>query len=268
MTDASDAARDGRPIDDPHQGAATVGGRTSQLVSLGIDSVDPAASARWWADALGWSIVSATRDEAEIAPDGVDRVPVLVFLAVPERKAVKNRIHLDLASEDVAAQAETVARLLASGATPAHIGQRDVPWIVLADPEGNELCVLEPRDRYRGEGALASVVVDALDPPALARFWTAATGWTIGFEADRFTSLRHPRGRPPDLDFVRVTEPKCTKNRLHLDVVAPGGDVTAEVRRLVGLGGAHVDVGQGDVPWAVLADPEGNELCVLPSREV
>ena len=122
------------------------------------------------------------------------------------------------------------------GATPVDIGQHDVPWVVLADPDGNELCVLEPRDRYRGAGALASVVIDANDPCALARFWAAATGWSIGARADGFVSLHHPSGRPPDIDLVRVDDPKLVKNRLHLDLVAPGGAVDAEARRLVDEG--------------------------------
>jgi predicted enzyme related to lactoylglutathione lyase len=240
---------------------------TSRLVSVAVDSADPVASARWWARALGWRVVASEPDEVEIAPAEA-REPTLVFLAVAEPKTVKNRIHPDLASQSARDQRETVDRLVAAGATPVDVGQREVPWVVLADPFGNELCVLEPRDRYRDAGALAAVVVDALDPSELAGFWAAATGWTVGFEADGITSLHHPRDRPPDLDFVRVGEPKRTKDRLHLDIVAPGGDVGAEVQRLVGLGAVPADVGQGDVPWAVLADPEGNELCVLPSRDV
>jgi hypothetical protein len=69
------------------------------------------------------------------------------------------------------------------------------------------------------------------------------------------------------VDFVAVGEPKRLKNRLHLDVLAPGGDVEAETKRLCSRGARPADVGQGDAPWAVLADPEGNEFCVLPPRE-
>jgi predicted enzyme related to lactoylglutathione lyase len=234
----------------------------ARLVSVGIDSPDPVAGARWWADALGWQIVAAASDEAEIAPRAGGTL-ALVFLPVPEPKTVKNRLHLDVASRDDADQQATVDRLLAVGATRADIGQRDVPWVVLADPHGNEFCVLDPRDRYRDTGRLAAVVVDAVDPPRLARYWAGVTGWQIGLERDGITSLRHPSNRPPDLDFVRVPDAKEGKNRLHLDVVAPGA-VDAHADRLVAAGARSVDVGQGAVPWAVLADPEGNEFCVLP----
>ena len=143
-----------------------------------------------------------------------------------------------------------------------------MPWIVLADPEGNEFCVLEPRERYLRRGAVASIVVDAESPAALARFWEAASGWRIGFESEVVVSLSGPDEQQPDLDFVAVADAKSVKNRVHLDV-APfaGDDRDADVARLVELGARPVDVGQGpEVTWVVLADPEGNEFCVLSPR--
>jgi hypothetical protein len=233
------------------------------LVSLGLDTPDPSAAARWWAAVLGWTVVATEDDEAQIVSlDG--RPPALVFLRVTDPKVVKDRIHLDLGSNDDDDRRRTVDRLLGAGARPVDIGQGDVPWTVLADPEGNELCVLEPRDRYRGGGRLAAVVVDAHDPAPLARWWADVTGWTVGYEEGDVTSLHQPDDRPPDIDFVRVDEPKTVKNRWHPDVVAPTADVDAAARELLRRGARPVDIGQGDVPWRVLADPEGNELCVLP----
>ena len=101
----------------------------------------------------------------------------LVFVPVPEPKTGKNRVHLDLATESVRHQAAEVKRLLALGAVPADIGQGDVPWTVLADPEGNEFCVLDPRPVYRDTGPVAAVVADCADPAAVAGFWALATGW-------------------------------------------------------------------------------------------
>jgi catechol 2,3-dioxygenase-like lactoylglutathione lyase family enzyme len=234
------------------------------LVSIGIDTADPPAAARWWADALGWEVVAADADEAEIVPPS-GRAPALVFLRVHDPKVGKNRVHLDLASADTTDMETTIDRLLATGASRADVGQGDAPWVVLADPEGNEFCVLEPRDRYQGTERLASVVIDAADPAALARFWAAATGWPIGYEQDGVASLHQPDDRPPDVDFVPVTDAKRVKNRLHPDVLAADGDVEGAARALVALGARPVDIGQGDgSPWIVLADPEGNELCVLP----
>jgi predicted enzyme related to lactoylglutathione lyase len=233
------------------------------LVSIGIDTPDPPAAARWWADALGWDVVATALDEVKIAPAN-GRAPALLFLRVDDPKVAKNRIHLDLASQDASDMETTIARLVAAGARPVDVGQRDVPWTVLSDPEGNEFCVLEPRDRYRGIGRLASMVIDSADPSSLARFWAAATGWPVGFEQGGVASLHQPDDRPPDVDFVPVADAKRVKNRLHPDVLATDGDVEAAARTLIELGARPVDIGQGDVPWVVLADPEGNELCVLP----
>src|ERR1700746_1800859 len=100
-------------------------------------------------------------------------------LAVPEPKTVKNRVHIDLATTSAAHQADLVARLRDLGATPADVGQGNVPWTVLADPEGNEFCVLEPRPVYLDTGPIAVVVADCSDPRALARFWDGAMDWTL-----------------------------------------------------------------------------------------
>ncbi|MGH9185936.1 MAG: VOC family protein, partial [Acidimicrobiales bacterium] len=135
------------------------------------------------------------------------------------------------------------------------------------DPEGNEFCVLDSRAVYADAGVVAAIVVDSLEPPALAPFWVAATGWPIGRQAKAAVMLRDPDAAGPWLEFVRVDEAKRGKNRLHLDV-APfvGDDHGAEVVRLRALGATPADVGQGEVTWVVVADPEGNEFCVLSPR--
>src|SRR4029078_9288007 len=98
---------------------------------------------------------------------------------------------LDLTSQSADDQAAIVERLLAAGAVRADIGQGDVPGVVLADPEGKELCVLEPRERYLGRGPLASIVVDAADPTATGRFWAETSGWSITDAAACRTPLEH-----------------------------------------------------------------------------
>jgi predicted enzyme related to lactoylglutathione lyase len=237
----------------------------TRLWGVVIAALDPVAQTRWWADALGWSGEVDADGDGEVFSAEPD-VPRLLFEQVHDAKTAKNRIHLDLASTSADAQAATVARLLAAGATPADVGQGDdVAWVVLADPEGNEFCVLDPRDRYTDAPGLAAIVLDANDPERLAAFWTEATGWSVGDRDDHGVSLRHPNDRPPDLDLIRVPEPKSVKGRAHLDVHPPAdGDQGVEVARLEALGAVAADVGQGpDVSWVVLADPEGNEFCVL-----
>jgi len=115
-----------------------------RIQCLCVDTTDPSALATFWEEALGWRRTFDEPDEVCIEPpegsreDGV--VPDLLFLRVPETKVIKNRLHLDLRPDDQAAE---VARLEQLGATRTDVGQRgDVTWIVMADPHGNEFCVL------------------------------------------------------------------------------------------------------------------------------
>jgi len=107
------------------------------------------------------------------------------------------------------------------------------------------------------------LVVDAHDPVELGRWWQRALGWVVANEDPEEFEIRPAQDRLPGLLFVTVPEAKTVKNRLHLDFRPDDRD--AEVRRLVDLGAAHIDIGQGEQSWIVLADPEGNEFCVLSS---
>ncbi|MEU8488061.1 VOC family protein [Streptomyces sp. NPDC048641] len=119
------------------------------------------------------------------------------------------------------------------------------------------------------------LAIDCADPDGLARFWCAVLGYEVQDEEDGVVVIGSPavpEGKnrpgpvPPALTFARVPEGKVVKNRLHIDVNATDRDQDEEVRRLLDLGARHVDVGQGDVSWVLLADPEGNEFCVLAGR--
>jgi predicted enzyme related to lactoylglutathione lyase len=249
----------------------------TRLSNLVVDAADPVAVARFWSAALGWPVTVEEPDHAVVKPpaddpEQVGQLPV-VFLPVPESKASKNRIHLDLASTSDEHQAALVARLEELGARQIDIGQPDhVSWVVMADPEGNELCVVshrgsvgkDPASAFAGIGPVAAVVFDCADPEAIAPFWSAATGWPILGQDDQGVWLRDITAGGPYLDLHRVTEPKTAKLRVHLDV-APfaDGDQATELEHLRTLGAQPIDIGQQAVRWEVLADPEGNELCLL-----
>ncbi len=115
---------------------------------------------------------------------------------------------------------------------------------------------------------LTEIVVDCADTDRVATFWSAALGW----EPQRkegfvwMSASGDPTRGDLMLVFVPVPEPKTVKNRVHIDVNPRGCDQAEEVERLIGLGARRIDIGQGEVPWVVLADPEGNELCVLRRR--
>ena len=243
----------------------------TRLYSVVFDANDIRALGRWWADALGWQVVLDDPDEVEVA-DPDDRSLSLAFVPVEGSKTVKNRVHLDLASSSLEDQMAIVERLVAAGATRADIGQVDVAWEVLRDPEGNELCVLAPNDRLGGFGPVAGVGVDAVDVATMAEFWAEATGWTPEpreEEGDGDVVLRNPARPAPYVEILEVPEAKSVKARVHIDL-APWADhdQAAEVDRLLAAGATHADVGQGpNVTWVVLADPEGNEFCVLSSRD-
>ncbi len=108
------------------------------------------------------------------------------------------------------------------------------------------------------------VVVDAQDPRALGAWWAAALGWVTVDEGQDEVEIRESADQLPGLLFVSVTDPRVVKNRLHLDFRPD--DQESEVARLVAMGARRVDIGQEAVSWVVLADPEGNEFCVLSSR--
>jgi predicted enzyme related to lactoylglutathione lyase len=113
---------------------------------------------------------------------------------------------------------------------------------------------------------IQSVIVDSADCERLARFWSEALGWRITFESDEEYVIEPPEGSrevdvAPDILFGKVPDRKIVKNRLHFDLRPK--DQEAEVQRILSLGATRVDIGQRDVSWVVLADPEGNEFCVL-----
>jgi Glyoxalase-like domain len=118
--------------------------------------------------------------------------------------------------------------------------------------------------------------IDCADPGGLARFWCAVLDYEVQHEDGEIVTIGSPAVRdgqdrlgpvPPTLTFARVPEGKTIKNRVHIDVSPADREQDEEVRRLLGLGARHADVGQtGEESWIVLADPEGNEFCVLAGR--
>lgn len=244
----------------------SIGGMATRLVQINMKARDDSALGGFWVEALGWSVSSEGPGVTNLEPEGFvypDPVAVCVDLVVSaEAKTVKNRVHVDLAATSAAHQAEVVARLKGLGATLADVGQGDVPWTVMADPEGNEFCVLD--SLYEDTGPIAKVVVDCADPRVMARFWGEAMDWTVHEVTDNNAVLRSGRGVGPYLQFRRTPDVKTVWNRVHLDVRPyPGDDPEAEAARLRALGATAIDLGQSDVHWTVLADPEGNEFCLL-----
>ena len=240
---------------------------TSRLVALCFDANEPARLASFWATALGWEIEEEPDGEVCLVPTDRTRFE-LSFFPVPESKTGRNRLHLDLTTTSVADQEETVARLVELGARHIDIGQRpDEGHVVLADPEDNEFCVIEPNNKFlAGTGRLGSITCDGTRE--VGYFWSAALAWPLVWDQNEETAIRAPDGTGPLITWGGAPlPPKIAKNRLHLDIAPPDHvEQGAEVDRLVSLGATRIDIGQGAVNWVVMADPDGNEFCVLTPR--
>jgi hypothetical protein len=110
------------------------------------------------------------------------------------------------------------------------------------------------------------LVVDSADPDRMAEFWSAVLDYKVTEKDDDSVYIEGPPGSGPGLLFQVVPEAKAVKNRLHIDVNPVDRDQAEELERLLSLGARRIDIGQGDVSWVVLADPEGNEFCLLRTR--
>ena len=115
---------------------------------------------------------------------------------------------------------------------------------------------------------ITEVNIDCANNERVAQFWADVLGWKVQRKDDILWMCESgdPTERGLILVFVNVPEPKTVKNRVHIDISPSGSDQAEETERLIALGARHVDIGQGDVPWVVLADPEGNEFCLLRRR--
>jgi predicted enzyme related to lactoylglutathione lyase len=239
---------------------------TCHLVALAFDANDPLCLARFWAGVLGWEM-------ADEPPDGIALLPSddtgfrIEFFPTQEQKAGLNWMHFHLTSTSLQDQQQTVANALGLGARHIDIGQSpEEGHVVLADPEGNEFCVIEPGNNWlAGCGFLAELACEGSQE--VGYFWSEALGWPLVWDQAQETAIRSPRGGPKISWGGPPLTPKTGKNRLHFDIAPPvQGNQQEEVDRLVSLGATRIDIGQGKVSWVVMADPDGNEFCVLTPR--
>ncbi len=239
---------------------------TSELVALCFDAREPLRLAGFWAPILGWAMADDPDDGVTLLPSD-DTGFQIRFLQTQEPKTGQNQMHFDLTSTSLDDQQQTVARSLRLGARHIDVGQRpEEGHVVLADPEGNEFCVIEPGNRFlAGCGFIGALSCDG--SREVGFFWSEALGWPMVWDQDEETAIRSPHGGPKIAWGGPPVAPKTGKNRLHFDL-APSvdGDQQAEVDRLLALGATVIDIGQGEVSWVVMADPDGNEFCLLTPR--
>lgn len=233
------------------------------LKSLSFNANNPLHLAHFWADALGWKVNDKTSGKIELVPTDGTRFTV-VFHPSSEKKLEKNRLHLDLTTTSINDQTETIERLIKHGARHIDIGQSpDEPHVVLADPEGNELCIINPENEFLADcGRFGSITCDGSQE--VGYFWSKALGWPLVWDQDEETAIRAPDGTGPLITWGGGTvATKVGKNRLYLEVAPVDGDQPAEVDRLISLGAKLVGTNKSNVDGSTMTDPDGNEFRVL-----
>ncbi|WP_432958041.1 VOC family protein [Micromonospora haikouensis] len=231
----------------------------SPLLTVTFDAHDAVRLARFWAGMLGREV---TEDARGALLPGDDTQPSLRFVPSHTEKAGANRLHLHLTSTDPADQQRLVTTALGLGGGHLDVGQRpEEGHIVLADPEGNEFCVIEPGNRFlAGCGLLGELACDGTREVGL--FWSRALDWPLVWDQDQETAIQSPHGGTKVAWGGPPVAPKTAPNRQRFDLAPPGADQQAEVDRLVALGATRLET---DADGAVvLADPDGNEF-TLPA---
>ncbi|GAA0566031.1 VOC family protein [Paractinoplanes ferrugineus] len=231
----------------------------TELFALCIDAQEPHRLAEFWAALLG-----RQRDGDTLRPAGEPGFRIR-FRPAPEPKRGPNQMHFDLTSTSLSDQQNTVAQALALGGRHIDVGQLpDEDHVVLADPEGNEFCVIEPGNGFLAgcgfEGCLAG------DGSAAAGyFWAEALGWPLVWDENEETAIQSPRGGTKISWGGQPPAPGTGRGRLHFDLVSD--DEQADADRLIAIGAKRADRNQhpGE-PHIALTDPDGNEFCVRPRQ--
>jgi len=229
----------------------------SRLSAVTFDARDTLRLARFWAGMLGREIVD---DAGGLLLPGGDTQLGLRFVASDSENTGLNRLHLHLTSASPADQQQIVATALGLGASHLDVGQRpEDGHIVLADPGGNEFCVIEPGNAFlAGCGFLGELACDGTRDVGL--FWSEALGWPLVWDQNQETAIQSPYGGTKVAWGGPPVAPKEGRNRQRFDLAPAGGDQQTAVDRLVSLGATRLEV--GDDGTVMLADPDGNEFCV------
>jgi len=238
----------------------------SYLSALCFAANDPLGLAHFWGGVLGWEMTDDPAAGIALLPSD-DTGFRIRFLATREPKTGPNQLHFDLTSTSLDDQQETVARSLRLGARHIDVGQRpEEGHVVLADPEGNEFCVIEPGNNFLADcGFIGALSCDGSQE--VGYFWSEALGWPLVWDQDQETAIRSPHGGPKITWGGPPLNPRTGKNRLQFDLALPGdGNLQAEIDRLIALGATRTDIGRGDVARVAMADPDGNDFSVSASR--
>ena len=237
-------------------------GMAAKLMVLSIDAHDPVLLARFWGGVLGWEQTDGIGEGVGLIPDD-DTGFRIRFLPSEAEKTRQNQMHFDLTSVSPEGQQETVARALALGGRHHDVGQGpDATHVVLADPEGNEFCVIAAGNKFLAEcGFIGALASDGSQE--VGYFWSRALGWPLVWDQDQETAIRSPHGGPKITWGGPPFTAKTGRNRLRFQLVTSEGD--KEIDRLVALGAARTDTAPGRSGEVELTDPDGNEFTLWPA---
>ena len=233
---------------------------TCHLSAVSLAATRPQRLTEFWAALLGREPAA----DGTLPPGaGAGAGFRLRFAPVAEPKVTQNRAHFDLTSAAPGDQERTVARALEPGARHTDVGQRpEEGHVVLADPEGNEFCVIEAGNRFLdGCGFIGALSCDG--SRAVGYFWSAALGWPLVWDEHEETAIQSPRGGPKITWGGPPLMPRTGPDRVRFELTpAAGGDPRAEVDRLVSLGATRI--GPDGAGGVELADPDGTVFRLLP----
>ncbi|MET7898897.1 VOC family protein [Streptomyces mirabilis] len=239
---------------------------TSQLFAICFNATRPSGLARFWSRVLGWELADGPDDDVAILPPDAGGFRIR-FLPSQEPKTGQNRAHFDLTSTSPEDQQQTVARALELGGTHIDVGQLpEDGHVVLADPDGNEFCVIEAGNKFLADtGSIGALACDGTQE--VGYFWSEALRWPLVWDQDQETAIQSPDGGTKITWGGPPVAPKTGTNRLYLELALPAGaDGEAEVDRLISLGATRTGSGGGDGVRVLILDPDGNEFSVQRSR--
>lgn len=238
---------------------------TPQFHGIVIDAADAERVAQFWAGVLGWDNVADVDADGDVAVVPADGTAYRLTVHRAETpKLDQNRIHFDLTSPSQAGMDATVARALELGGQHIDIGQtEDDGHVVLADPDGNELCVIEPGNTFLANtGVIGGINCDGSQ--AVGYFWSQALEWPLVWDQDEETAIQSPGGGSKITWSGPPLMPRNGRDRFRLELsVASDGDLEPASERLIALGAQRGEETQGVVGSRTLLDPDGNEFQIL-----
>lgn len=239
---------------------------TSRLFAICCNATRPSDLARFWSGLLGWESVDGANQDVAILPP-VSTGFRIRFLPSDEPKIGQNRAHFDLTSTSPEGQRQTVARALELGGKHIDVGQLpEEGHVVLADPDGNEFCVIAAGNKFLADtGFIGALACDGTRE--VGYFWSEALRWPLVWDQDQETAIQAPSGGTKITWGGPPVAPKSGTNRLYLELTVPA-DVhwEAEVERLITLGATRTESNQGHGARLLLLDPDGNEFSVRRLR--